>query len=276
MLTITTIAENLERAFKTTDARLFMDLIFPAKWRSISARIIETGVTLSSSNNQFAPRWTPVPPTIRHGKTDLETQVKSCIYRAHDLIHQLWGLPIPGSDFTEEDFYIYKRAQMCGEVVVLMFTEFILCKHLAALHPHIGAMILKRNALPMLHGPLQGRTPAQIAARLDNVLHQHKTPKWLREDASSVAFANDYVPMLERDRAMVDHNWALMKKLNWLPTGAPNSRYSPMLDGMELTLWMVNDFFHLMDTDATVDEGLVAFNQERRSNIKLPADWNNV
>lgn len=274
-MSIIEISRTFEHAFNTTDVREFMSLIFPAKWKSISARIIETGVTIGK-DNQFAPRWTPIPLTIRYGQGPLQTFVKSCIYRSHDLIHQLWGLPIPGAQFTEEDFYSYKRAQMCGEMVVLMFTEFILCKHLAKLHPVIKDIIWKRNAMPMLEGPLQGRTPYQIAARLDNILHQHKRPKWLREHKESTAFANDYVPMLEGDRAMVDHNWALMKKLNWLPIGAPNSRYSPMLDGMELTLWMVNDFFHLMDTDATIDEDLAAFNLNRRSKIHLPEGWNNI
>jgi hypothetical protein len=265
---------DIKKAYLTTDAREFMDILFPEEWAPIAARIIETGVVFSGKEHKFAPRWNKVPATTRQGECPMHSWVKSCIFRVHDLIHQLWGLPIP-KEFTEEEFYSYKRAQMCGEVVVLMFTEFYFVNHLLKMYPHFNRLLYSRNALSMLEGPLKGKSPIQIVTRMDNILHQHKRPRWVRGNIHATAFADDYVPMLERDRNMVDHNWDLMKKLNWLPTGAPNSRYSSDLDGMELTLWMVNDFLHLMSTDPVVDEGLAKFNRDRRDSIILPEGWDN-
>lgn len=41
-----------------------------------------------------------------------------------------------------------------------------------------------------------------------------------------------------------------------------------------LTTWMINDFYHLMDTDNVVDEPLAVFNRNIRANIVLPDTWN--
>jgi hypothetical protein len=200
--------------------------------------------------------------------------MKSCIYRVHDCIHQLWGLPLPSERLDEDDFYTYKRSQMCGEVAVLTLTEFEFAGHWYGERDDLRPMLAARNALPMLHGPLQGKTTQQIAQRLDDLLHKKSRPRWVREHAASSAFVEDYVPMLEHDRLNIDHNWRLMKEAGWRPTGAPNSRYSPHLDGLELTQWMIADFFHLRDTDEEVDGPLRDFNRGRREGIVLPAGWN--
>lgn len=126
----------------------------------------------------------------------------------------------------------------------------------------------------MLRGPLRGRSPEQIAARLDELLHKKIRPKWLRDNTSATAFADDYVPMLEHDRRCIDHNWQIMRANCWRPESAPNVRYSPSLSGLELTTWMIRDFFHLLDTDPQVDVALAAFNRERRKSIELPSGWN--
>lgn len=112
--------------------------------------------------------------------------------------------------------------------------------------------------------------------RLDDILHKKSRPKWLREHSESTAFADDYVPMLENDRENIDSNWKLMQSLNWFPVGAPNSRYNPNLDGLELTTWMIEDFLHLKDTDPVVDEGLRDFNRDRRRKIVIPDGWNAI
>lgn len=201
--------------------------------------------------------------------------IKSCIFRVHDCIHQLWGLPMPSERLDENDFYEYKRAQMCGEVAVLTLTEFAFAEYwYRERKQDMGVLFWDRNAIPMLKGPLAGKSTLQVAQRLDELLHKKTRPRWVREHKASTAFVNDYVPMLEFDRTNVDHNWALMKAANWRPVGAPNSRYSPDLDGLELTQWMINDFFHLMDTDDKVDEPLRDFNRKRREGIVLPAGWN--
>lgn len=264
------------KAFHARDIEYFMWLVFPPEWSAIRARILETGVTMSTDPCPWAPRWSPVSPTVRTGRSELATYVKSVIYRAHDCLHQLWGLPIPGKGFSEEDYYVYKRSQMCGEVAVLTLTEFALVNRLQQIHPTLGPMLQTRNALPMLEGPLRGRSIEQIAARLDTLLHKKRRPKWVREHKCSTLFCDDYVPMLEGDRQAIDHNWSLMKANSWRPVGAPNSRYSQQTDGLELTTWMIRDFYHLMDTDPVVDEALMRFNQSRRAGIVLPDTWNGV
>lgn len=261
-------------AFKTRDLADFLSLVLPSDWGAIRARILESGATMAESPCPWAPRWSPVPPTIRKGANELETAVKSCIYRAHDSLHQLWGLPVPGDLNSEADFYLYKRAQMCGEVAVLTLTEFMLCQRLAQAHPTLQPLLWRRNALPMLEGPLRNRSWAEIASRLDGILHGGRRPWWLRNHPASCAFADDYVPMLAADRRNIDHNWVLMRTTGWFPTGAPNARYNPDTDGLELTLWMISDFLHLMDTDPVVDEPLAAFNRARRASITLPVGWN--
>ena len=274
------MTEFLRAAFETRDIATFMQLIFPPEWGSIAARIVESGATMSKEMVAWAPRWSPVPPTVRRGSNDPATWLKSCIYRAHDCIHQLWGLPVPFEvmDYRKSDqFYTYKRAQMCGEVAVLTLTEFVLARHLQTLvvdDENLPFVLLNRNALPMMDGPLRGKAPVQIAARLDGLLHKMQRPKWVRECRFSTAFVDDYVPMLESDRKAIDHNWDLMRETGWRPTGAPNVRYNSDLDGLELTTWLIEDFFHLMGTDPVVDEPLARFNRERRSHLVLPKGWN--
>ncbi len=222
----------------------------------------------------WAPRMSRISPTVKLGKTGLETQAKSCLFRAHDCIHQLWGLPLPSEDFPDSEFRTYKKAQMCGEVAVLTLTEFVLAEHFLQEYPKLQSLMDSRNALPLLKGPLAGRSVAQIAARLDGVLHKKIRPHWVRENEHATRFCDDYVPMLEWDRSNIDHNWRIMKHTGWRPIDAPNARYSAELDGLELTAWMINDFWHQMDTGAEVDEGLAEYNRSRRSRIIIPDGWN--
>jgi len=265
---------NFLKAFDTRDLSTFMHLVFPREWDAVAARILESGATMSEEPVPWAPRWTPISPTVRTGKDQLETAVKSCLYRAHDCLHQLWGLPIPSPHMTEDDFFLYKRAQMCGEVAVLTLTEFALAGSIAANFPSLKPFLETRNAIGLLEGPLRGRSIPQIAARLDDLLHKKSRPRWVRESDMATRFVDDYVPMLEADRCLIDHNWNLMKKTGWYPIGLPNARYNPNLDGLELTMWMIEDFYHLLDTDPVMDAKLIAFNRERRSHTKLPEGWN--
>jgi hypothetical protein len=261
-------------AFNTRNVVEFLNLLFPPAWSGVVARIAETGVEFSDTLCHWAPRWSKIPLTVRKGKTDEETAIKSCIFRVHDCFHQLWGLPLPSVRLDESDFYLYKRAQMCGEVAVLTLTEFNFCQHLYDLCPHTRGLIWKRNAIPLLKGPLSNKTTLQIALRLDDILHKKSRPKWLRDSVEATAFADDYVPMLELDRKNIDNNWNIMKKNRWRPVGAPNSRYNQNLDGLELTTWMINDFFHQCETDNVIDEALMKFNRERRATIVIPDGWN--
>lgn len=250
----------------------FMRLMFPDEWSPIIARIIESGVEYSESC-EWAPRWSSIPFTQKTGSNELEASFKSCMYRIHDCFHQLWGLPIPQNNFSEADYYIFKRAQMCGEVAVLTLSEFILSQYLYDTYPKIRKFMYKRCAIPMLEGPLKNKSPHEIAMRLDDILHKKNRPRWLREHSESKKFADYYVPMLEWDRQAIDHNWNIMKLNNFIPLDAPNSRYSENLDGLELTLWMITDFYHLLNTDSVVDKSLASFNKERRRKIILPDGW---
>lgn len=262
----------LERAYQADNLRSFLTLAFPPEWAGVAARILETGAEFAPQPCAWAPRWSLIPRTVRRGTDDLSTAVKSVIFRVHDSIHQLWGLPHPGS-FTKDDFYYYKRSQMCGEVAVLTLAEFVYCDYLRRRYPEITPDILRRNAIPLRDGALAGKSVEQIAARLDDLLHKQSVPRWVREDPTATAFVNDYVPMLERDRQQVDHNWVLMREAGWTPDGAPKARFGAGMDGLELTLWMIRDFQHQLDTSSDVDWALAAFNHERRSRLVLPTGW---
>ena len=109
--------------------------------------------------------------------------------------------------------------------------------------------------------------------RLDGLLHKEVMPKWARDNEHARAFAVDMVPMLRKDRELIDQNWQAMLDRHWLPGGLPNARYSPNLDGLELTVWMIEDFKHLLRTGSEVDEDLAKFNRQRRSELRLPAPW---
>ena len=275
--------EKFKEAFETRDITTFMEIIFPEEWGAITARITETGATMSPDMVGWQPKVSLIAPTVRLGKNDLETHVKSCLFRAHDCIHQMWGLPLPTKSFSHEDFMDYKRAQMCGEVAVLTLTEFALAPSFRERftgvpddHVILSDLITSRNADGMLRGPLRGKTMAQIAARLDGLLHKKVRPSWVRSHGPSMAFCDDYVPMLEHDRRIIDHNWELMKLANFRAEDAPNVRYSPDLDGLELTSWMVTDFFHQMNTGTDIDLGLTKFNVERRSKVCFPELWNDA
>lgn len=259
-------------AAETSDISLFMDLVFPDSWRGIRARILETGVEMVDGECPWAPRWSMIPSTIRKGAGDLETACKSVIFRSHDCIHQLWGLAHPG-DFSQEDFYYYKRAQMCGEMAVLTLTEFVLCQHFYDTFPELRGLLWSRNALAIKKRHMSLLNTAQIAMRLDELLHKKIRPRWVREDAQAMDFCDDYVPMLERDRDQIDHNWALMKEAGWQPTFAPKARYGAHMSGLELTLWMIRDFEHLLHAHSEPDWALVHFNRERRRRLTLPTGW---
>lgn len=263
---------RLLQAAETRDLEEFLRLAFPPEWAGIAARIIETGAEMAAEKCGWAPRWSKIPPTVRTGTADLETATKSVIFRVHDCLHQLWGLPHPGS-FSVDDFYYYKRAQMCGEVAVLTLTEFVYCDYLRRQYRELANLIWSRNAIPMLEGPLAGKSTEQIAMRLDDILHKQRRPKWVRDNPYALAFVEDYVPMLEKDRHQIDQNWEAMKAANWLPEGAPKAKFGVGLDGLELTVWMIRDFEHLLSSSTDVDHALAQFNRERRARLVLPRGW---
>ena len=264
--------EMLLQASRTSDIDTFLALAFPPSWRGIAARVLETGAEMTPGPCKWAPRWSKIPATVRTGDGSAATAAKSVIFRVHDCLHQLWGLPHP-QDFTHDEFHYYKRAQMCGEVAVLTLTEFVFCKHLYDTVPELRPLLWNRNALPLLDEALSGKSTEQIAMRLDGLLHKKIRPRWVRESAHATAFVDDYVPMLETDRSQVDQNWEAMRAANWLPTNAPKARFGRELDGLELTVWMIRDFDHLLSSHATPDWSLVQFNRERRARLVLPDGW---
>ncbi len=269
----------IQQAYEANDISDLL-AIFPPAWAGVAARIMESGAELSPTKTWWAPRWSPISPTKKKGEnvywvdgdSVTEGMVKSVIYRVHDCIHQLWGIPISSEAFSEDDFYIFKRSTMCGEVAALTMTEFFFCQHLLERFPQLHPVLWKRNALPMLK-VMNARSAIDVAIRLDGILHKHLRPRWVRNDPFATAFADDYVPMLEKDRAGCDKHWAAIKEARWRPTSAPNTRYSQALDGLELTVWMIEDFLHLMHTDPEVDTGLREFNRQRRRSIEPPPGW---
>jgi len=255
----------------------FLELALPPEWSGIRARILETGATMSPEPCRWAPRWSQIPPTKRVGRCDDESRMRSVIFRVHDCLHQLWGLPHPGDLNSAGDYQYYKRAQMCGEVTVLTLCEFVYAKWLYDSFSELGAWIEGRCAVRMLDKALKGKTTTQVAHRLDEFLHKKRIARWVREDEHASAFAEYYTPMLQRDRENIDACWAAMQAEPMWPAeylrNAPKARFADTLNGSELIAWMIADFEHLLWTSAEPDWALVNWNRARRSKIKLPTAW---
>ena len=258
-----------------TNIRDFLANAFPPSLQGVAARIIESGAEFSPTVTEWAPRWSGIPFTTRkHAVGGLRSQLATVLYRSHDCLHNLWGLPSVNPNDPEECL-LYKRTQMCGEVAVLTITEFVLASVWAKVDPDYGPVLDQRNALPLLQGPLAGLSTREIAARLDGVLHQRvgRPPAWVRCNPIATRFVDDYTDMLEKDRGMIDRCLASMRDAGWVPPRGPMFRPSPLLDGLELTLWKVDDFEHMARTSPEIDEDLVTFNRARRASITFPPGW---
>jgi hypothetical protein len=59
---------DLEKAFNAETAEEFLMQVFPRRWKSIAARIVETGAEFSTTMDMdgFAPGWSHIPKTIRY------------------------------------------------------------------------------------------------------------------------------------------------------------------------------------------------------------------
>ena len=266
---------DLQKAFDAKTIREFVKWAFPETRAGVGARIIEFGTEFDPQFNKWAPRWSGVPRTIRKSKIGGDEMiVASVLYRTHDVIHNLWGLP-QVNPYDQADFSCYKRTQMCGEVAVLTLTEFLFARFWANNNPELIPILNRRNALPMMDGPLLGLSIREIGARLDSILHQRlgNPPSWVTSHPASFRFYTDYGKMLNDDRAMIDGCLEEMRKTGWVPPSGPSFRPSKLLDGHELTLWMIDDFFQQARTSAYIDEELASFNLDRRSRITFPAGW---
>lgn len=143
--------------------------------------------------------------------------------------------------------------------------------------PELRAWIDGRCAVPMALGVLRGKSPLQIALRVEELLHKKWIARWAREDAATMAWVGYYTPMLQHDRDMIDRCWTAMKEEPaWIHTGlagAPKARFDCALSSLELTCWMVADFEHNLSTAPEPDRALVEWNRARRARITLPAGW---
>ncbi|MBL4636157.1 MAG: hypothetical protein JKY56_20015 [Kofleriaceae bacterium] len=264
-------------AYDVFEIEEFLDRTLPPQWAGIRARILESGATMSAQPCAWAPRWSQIPPTKRVGTCDDESRMRSVIFRVHDCIHQLWGLPHPGDMTSADDFSYYMRSVMAGEVAVLTLCEFVYVKWLYDNFPELATWIEGRCAVRMLDKALNGKTTTQIALRLEEFLHKKHMARWVREDEHASAFAAYYTPMLSRDREGVHQCWAAMKaEPNWVArnlSDAPKARFSENMNGMELTCWMIADFEHQLSTSPEPDWALVQWNRQRRTKILLPPTW---
>lgn len=267
---------DFKKAYESRDLEEFLELVFPDTWKPIASRILESGAVMGEED-KFAPKWSCIPFTERKGDEGLETQMKSVIFRVHDCLHQLWGLPVP-KDFSEDSFYQFKRAWMCSEISVLTITEFVYTNWLYKTQESIQlkGLLKKRNTLLFLENTeLKYKTTKQIASRLDQLLHKKIEPRWIRKSEYGKKFLEDFVPMLAHDRINIDHNWNLLKEYDDVGlSNMPNQRYGSHLDGLELTGWMIDDFYHMMNTDSEIDKSLRDFNVSRREGLNLPEGWN--
>jgi len=267
--------ERLLCAFYARNLPDFLRFALPNEWGGVKRAILESGAWMTTRKVKWAPRWSGIHMTLKTGDSEDIVAVKSVLYRAHDCLHQLWGLPLPGQN--DDDFYEYKRSQMCGEVAVLYLVEFVLAQYYWDHIPEVRPYLEKRCAMHMNRTVFKGKRPEEIAARLDGILHRHHRPRWVRNDPKCSAFADYYVPMFEEDRGTCDHNWALLQEdvraCRSVSLNAPITRYDRKLDGLELTQWMVRDFHHLLRSGSTVDTRVQEMNRKRRSQIVLPEDW---
>lgn len=276
---------DLKKAFEAENAEVFLFEVFPDKWHALAARILESGADFSKTMglNEFAPGWTMIPYTVRYSKKGdaNETYFKSMIFRVHDFLHQLWGLPVPTDlDFTDDrEREYFKRMWMCAEVAVLTIVEFFYCQWLYDTQPHLKQYLIDRNTLAFKRTTeLRDKTMEQTALRLDALLHKKTRPRWVRENEAAVTFVTDFGEMLEYDRVNIDHNWKLLvqQEAKQYLFDLPNQSYGENLDGAELTTWMIRHFEHYINTSSRIDRPLQEFNHERRRKVNLPKDWNSA
>lgn len=261
-------------AYHAKDIQTFMDYLFPINWGGVKARIIETGVRFTDNDEPWLIGVSDINKTMRYGTTYLQTMLKTCLFVAHDCFHNLWGLPYITS-FTDKDYNYFKRAQMSGEIAVLCITEFILAKQLFKFEPDLKPLIEQRLATPLVSygNSLYQLEPRMLALRLDEVLHKGNYNEWVVSSDIALEFFDIYIPMLSRDRKNISDNWEIMKKHNFIPNSFPNIRYVRSKTGAELTMWMIEDFFHIRNTDPTPDMELAEFNRGRRKRMVVPKEW---
>lgn len=264
---------DLDRAYEATDIQDFMDHAFPAEWAGVVARILETGVDMTPGPVRWAPLWSSVPRTVRKrrpGCSEDEHRLASVLFRSHDCLHQLWGLPNPrmGRD-------LYMRVQMCGEVAVLTITEFALAPRWLEERPDLEGVVNRRRALPLLRGPMRGLSLLDIGGRLNDVLHLRtgRPPSWVREDQNASAFVADYDAMLAHDRKCITANYDAWETHGFPPDNLPQLVMDHRITGTELTRWMIQGFERTLQTAGPPDWHLRDFNAQRRARVMLPDGW---
>lgn len=278
---------DIEASYNETDLERFMRITFPRQWAPLIARILETGAVYEETS-KFAPKWSTVPFMERKGSTDTETQLKSVLFRVHDCLHQLWGLPIP-EKFDEDDRREFKKMWMCAEVAVFTISEFFYAQWLYDTQPYLRDYLEKRNTLLFKNAPqMRNLSIRDTMMMVDHLLHQCQKkqfdaetrysllPDWVKKNKHAMIFVEDFSAMLRQDRVNIDCNWALLlqqKDKSYLQH-IPNQSYSRQLEGLQLTLWMADNFENQLNTGLEVDRELAMFNQERRRKVNLPDGWN--
>lgn len=266
---------SLYKAFHSNNLYDFMYNLFPYNWRGVIARIYETGVSFTDDPNEpWLIGVSNIFKTWKNGTTYIDSLIKSCLFIAHDCFHNLWGLPHI-SDFSDESKKLFQKAQMSGEVAVLVVTEFILAKQIKKRHKELEYNIDKRNASQMISygNELYHLAPRVLAGRLDEMLRSNIVEYWVKDSKSAKNFFDDYIPMLNGDITNIDKNWEIMKRDEFIPNALPNARYSTKMTGAELTQWMIDDFMHIRNSDEMVDFELREFNKGRREVMVVPRDW---
>jgi hypothetical protein len=265
------------QAFNTRDLEIFMNLMFPKSWKPVIYTILESGAIMSKDNCHWAPKWSMVPPTIRGNlqENELDCMVRSCIFRVHDCIHNLWGLHMPGNMYSELDRINYKKSQMAGEIAVLGITEFVYCRHLLDMHPSLHKIIIERDAIKMTQGVMKNGSLDSIVLKLNQILYENIYPSWINSDVNTLNFINYYRPMLERDRQGVDNNWEILKINRQIQNNCSDDKYDNTLTGGELSLWMCRNFNMILnDKSKKLSSNVVEKNRMLRnaSNV-FPDNW---
>lgn len=221
------------------DLSLFLPAALPLQWSSVGSRILNSGARFGEEDVLWWAGWSDIPLTVRRGHSKEETALKSIIYRVHDAIHNLWPNPLPRS-FSDGDRASFKRCIMSSEVAVLSIVEFGYCRWIYETFPDLRDLILRRRAL-VTYG---WRSLRETARFLDAVLHRGDDVSDWSCVPEAVAFREDYFAMLGRDRVDCDRAAISEHRVEWLAAtrGLAADVVPPVLDGLNTTLWMVDDF----------------------------------
>lgn len=230
----------------------FLTEILPPEWENVRDVIVNTGANWSDSH-EWCPGWTNIPRTVRG---DLPTKfttsaARSALFRAHDFLHQLWAIP---TDY--ENYRDYDLIQICGEIVVLYLTEWLLIDSLkVSTDWGMWAYLDSRRQKTVLG---KGKLSSQV--HLHNLCCLYEA---FVSSPSSTCYVNGsvyvcpryykwYREILQADVLMTANNREIFQN-GWRPGGVVvDHPYPKSGDAKEMLEFMWNDFMCIVNGRTSV------------------------